>query len=111
MKSDRDTALEILDKHWGALVCNDETENKKEFANELYPAAIEAMIEMSKISEGKEIILDNLPIQVYEVYEIIEKLFVPEGNLYHENPQLSNCLLLILNNLYYTDPNGKDKED
>lgn len=47
-----------------------------------------------------KIILDNLPIEVLEVYDTIEKLLSPNERIINENKQASECILLMLNNLY-----------
>jgi hypothetical protein len=55
-----------------------------------------------------EIILDNLPIEVLEAYDTIEKLLSPDERIISKNKQTSDCLLLILNNLYFKNcENGK----
>lgn len=40
------------------------------------------------------------PIEVLEVYDTIEKLLSPKERIYSENKQVSDCILMMLNNLY-----------
>ena len=47
-----------------------------------------------------KIILDNLPIEVLETYDTIEKLLSPKERIIENNKQISDCILLMLNNLY-----------
>lgn len=55
-----------------------------------------------------EIKLDNLPIEILEAYDTIEKLLSPDERIVSKNKQVSDCILLILNNLYFKDcKNGK----
>lgn len=49
--------------------------------------------------------LDNLPIEVLETYDTIEKLLSSEERIIKNNKQASDCILLMLNNLY---ENGRD---
>lgn len=45
--------------------------------------------------------LDNMPIEVLETYDTIEKLLSPKERLIESNKQVSDCILLMLNNLYF----------
>ena len=45
--------------------------------------------------------LDNLPTEVLESYDVIEKLLSPNERIFENNKVVSECILLILNNLYY----------
>lgn len=47
-----------------------------------------------------KITLDNLPIEVLEVYDTIEKLLSPNKKIINKNKQTNDCILLMLNNLY-----------
>lgn len=49
--------------------------------------------------------LDNLPTKVLETYDTIEKLLSPKERVVENNKQASDCILLMLNNLY---ENGRD---
>lgn len=43
---------------------------------------------------------DNLPIEVLEAYDTIEKLLSPGERIVEANKTVSDCLLMILNKLY-----------
>lgn len=53
---------------------------------------------------------DNYPIEVLETYEVIEDLFVSSkpNALSKRNQIKSDCLLLILNDLYEANPTNKE---
>lgn len=58
-----------------------------------------------------KIILDDLPIEVLEVYDTIEKLLSPNERIINENKQASDCILLMLNNLYENGRVGASKKE
>ena len=47
--------------------------------------------------------LDDLPIEVLEAYDTIEVLLSPKEKIFSKNKQMSDCILLILNNLYESE--------
>lgn len=53
---------------------------------------------------------DNLPMEVLEVYDTIEKLLSPKERIVKKNIQASDCILMMLNNLYFQDPGKDDKK-
>lgn len=55
-----------------------------------------------------KIIFDNLPIQVLEAYDTIEKLLSPDERIIDANHTVSDCILMILNNLYETNTNKNE---
>lgn len=75
----------------------------QEYAGKLGEVTIDAMLKFNR--------LDELPIEVYEVYETIEKLLMPGEKIMNENSNIADCILLVLNNLYNLDPNGKTEKD
>lgn len=92
----RERAKKILQEHWDKVII---PAKMQDYAEKLGEAAIDAMIKFNK--------LDELPLPVYEVYETIEKLLSPEEKIIESNHAVSDCILLMLNNLYNLDPNGK----
>ena len=58
-----------------------------------------------------KIILDNLPIEVLEAYDTIEKLLSPNERIVTNNKQVSDCILLILNNLYEDGRDDRIKKE
>lgn len=58
-----------------------------------------------------KIILDDSPIEVLEVYDTIEKLLSPNERIIKENKQVSDCILLMLNNLYENGRVGVSKKE
>lgn len=58
-----------------------------------------------------KIILDDLPIEILEVYDIIEKLLSPDERIISNNKQVSDCILLMLNNLYENGRVGVSKKE
>ena len=57
------------------------------------------------------IILDNLPIEVLETYDTIEKLLSPNERIINNNKQASDCILLMLNNLYEDGRDDRIKKE
>jgi hypothetical protein len=94
----RERASKILQEHWDKVII---PSKMQEYAGKLSEATIDAMIKFNR--------LDELPMPVYEVYEAIEKLLSPGERIIENNHAVADCILLMLNNLYNTDPNGKSE--
>lgn len=92
-------AREILQEQWDKVIIPSEMQK---YATELGKASINAMIKYNE--------LDNLPIHVYEVYETIERLLSPEEKIVEMNPQISDCILLMLNNLYNSNQENEKRD-
>lgn len=58
-----------------------------------------------------KIILDDLPIEVLETYDTIEKLLSSKERIIENNKQVSDCILLMLNNLYENGRVGVSKKE
>lgn len=43
---------------------------------------------------------EDLPIEILEVYDTIEKLLSPDERIINNNRQASRCILLMLKDLY-----------
>lgn len=56
--------------------------------------------------------IKNYPINILESYEAIEDLLVSSkpGALYKKNSVKSDCLLMILDNLYNTQPETRNTQ-
>jgi hypothetical protein len=49
--------------------------------------------------------IEEVPVEVLETYNIIEKLLHPGDRIYAVNPQVSKVIEMLLNDLYHHNGN------